>query len=310
MRIYHSLDEFTPAENVVLTCGMFDGVHKGHMKIIDRLKSISNETGGESHLLTFWPHPRLIIDPGFHLQLLTTFEEKADLLSKIGIDHLISVPFTKEFSNMLPEDYIKKILVEKIGIKSMVIGYDHRFGKNRGGGLVELEINSKRYGFDVIEIPRQEIDDKVVSSTMIRKNLSDGNIHIGNEYLGRPYKICGKVIEGNKLGKKIGFPTANIHITNPIKLVPADGAYAVRVIVENQYHDGMINIGYRPTVNGTHKSIEVNIFNFSKEIYNQDITIEFIKLIRKEIKFDGIESLKSQLSIDQLNAISILNKLR
>ncbi len=310
MKIYHSLDEFIPGENVVLTCGMFDGVHKGHMKILDRLKLISNETGGESHLLTYWPHPRLIIDPDFHIQLLTTFEEKADVLSKIGIDHLISVPFTKEFSNMSPGNYIKKVLVEKIGTKTIVIGYDHRFGKNREGGLKELESNSRKYGFNVVEIPRQEIDDKVVSSTMIRKNLSDGNIHIGNEYLGRPYKIYGKVIEGNKLGREIGFPTANIHITNPTKLIPADGAYAVRVILENDRRDGMINIGYRPTVNGTHRSIEVNIFGFDQEIYNQNISIEFIKLIRTEIKFKGIDALKSQLLMDKEKAMSILNKMK
>jgi len=306
MKLYNNLSEFTPPENVVLTCGTFDGIHKGHMKLLERITSIAKETGGESVLLTFWPHPKIVLDPDFHLQLLSTFEEKTALLKKVGIAHLVCVPFSREFSNLSPEEYIKDIIVDKLGTKIIVIGYDHRFGKNRAGGLSDLIKLSGPMGFKVEEISRQEIDDIVVSSTMIRKHLSQGEIHIGNEYLGHEFEISGIVIRGDQRGRKIGFPTANIRVSSEHKLIPSDGSYAVRVKLNGEILSGMINIGFRPTINGKQRSIEVNIFEFDQDIYGNQITIYFVKLIRKEIKFDNIEKLKHQLTKDKQTALELL----
>ncbi len=308
MKIHQNIDEFKHSNQVVLTCGTFDGVHKGHMKLLERITTIADSIGGESVLLTFWPHPRIVLDPDYHLQLLTTFEEKMILLEKAGIDHTISVPFSREFSNLSPEAYIENIIVNKIGTKTIVIGYDHRFGKNRSGGLNELQKNAPRFGFNVVEISKQEIEDIVVSSTMIRKHLSLGEVHIGNEYLGREYELSGVVIKGDQRGREIGFPTANIQVSSEHKLVPSDGSYAVRIKLNGEKFQGMINIGFRPTIEGKNRSIEVNIFDFDRNIYGNRITIQFVKLIRNEIKFGSLSDLKAQLAIDKQDAIKILAK--
>ena len=308
MKIHLNIDEFKHSNHVVLTCGTFDGVHKGHMKLLEQITTIADRIGGESVLLTFWPHPRIVLDPDYHLQLLTTFEEKMILLEKAGIDHAISVPFSREFSNLSPETYIENIIVNKIGTKTMVIGYDHRFGKNRSGGLKELQKYAPLFDFNVEEISRQEIDDIVVSSTMIRKHLTQGEVHIGNDYLGREYELSGIVIKGDQRGREIGYPTANIQVSSEHKLVPSDGSYAVRIKLNGDTFQGMINIGFRPTIEGKHRSIEVNIFDFDRNIYGNRITVQFVKLIRNEIKFGSMADLKDQLATDKQNAIEILGK--
>ncbi len=308
MKIYHGLEDFTPLRNAVVTIGTFDGVHLGHRKIVKRLASVAQRISGKTVLLTFWPHPRLVLNPDYDLKLLTTMEEKTALLEKYGIDHLVRIRFTEEFADLSSEEYIRNILVEKIGTKKLVIGHDHRFGKNRSGNFEDLVTSGKLYGFEVEEIPKQEIDDITISSTRIRQALNEGNIHIGNEYLGRPYSITGNVIKGDELGRKIGFPTANIRVNSPHKLIPRDGSYAVHVSLpgENQLFSGMMNMGYRPTVDGRRHSLEVHIFNFDKILYGKNLTISFLKLIRCEEKFDSLEDLKIQLQKDKLLAQQIL----
>lgn len=308
MKIYHGLEDFTRLQHAVVTSGTFDGVHFGHQKILDRLKNISKDIQGETVVLTFWPHPRLVLYPDSQdLKLLNTFEEKAELLRDQGVDHLIRIPFTKEFSNTSSEDFIRKILVEQIGTRVLVIGYDHRFGKNREGRFEHLKENSKTYGFEVEEIPRQDLDKIAVSSSKIRKALEAGAAKAARELLGRPYSLSGRVVKGAMVGRLIGFPTANIEIEYAYKLIPADGAYAVQVIKEDKVMKGMLNIGFRPTVGGKSRTIEVHIFDFEQDIYGENLTIEFIDQLRQEMQFPDIESLKEQLIKDRILAKNILN---
>jgi riboflavin kinase/FMN adenylyltransferase len=242
------------------------------------------------------------------LKLLNTFEEKAELLRQQNIDHLIRIPFTKEFSQISSQEFITKILVEIIGTKKLVIGYDHRFGKNREGSFEQLKINSPAYGFDVDEIPQQDIDHVAVSSSKIRKALEAGDIDTATHFLGRPYSITGRIIKGDKLGRVLGYPTANIDLDSHDKLIPIDGIYAVKVVHEKTEYGGMLYIGNRPTVGGSKKSIEVNIFNFDKEIYGESLQVSFIKLLRMDSKFQDLESLKEQLHKDKDAALIALNK--
>ncbi len=308
MKIYHGLEDFTRLQQAVVTSGTFDGVHFGHQKILNKLKSISKAIKGETVLLTYWPHPRLVLYPERgDLKLLNTFEEKAELLRDQGVDHLIRIPFTKEFSNTSSEDFIRKILVDQIGTKVLVIGYDHRFGKNREGSFEHLKENSKTYGFEVEEIPRQDLDNIAVSSSKIRKALEVGDAKAAKELLGRPYALTGRVVKGAMVGRLIGFPTANIEIEYAYKLIPSDGAYAVQVIKEGEVMKGMLNIGYRPTVGGKSRTIEVHIFDFDHDIYGENLTVEFIDQIRQEMRFPDIESLKEQLIKDRILAKKILN---
>ncbi|HEY8400095.1 MAG TPA: bifunctional riboflavin kinase/FMN adenylyltransferase, partial [Cytophagaceae bacterium] len=231
MKVYHSLEEFQPLHYAVVTSGTFDGVHKGHQKILARLKEITAECNGEAVVITFWPHPRKILQNSQEndLKLLSTLDEKIHLLKEHGIDHLLIIPFTKEFSQMTSEQFIKTVLSEKINTKKLVIGYDHKFGKNREGSFEHLKENGPIYGFTVEEIPKQDIDHIAISSTNIRKALIEGKINTATEYLGRYYSFTGKVIEGNKLGRKIGYPTANLQLPTEEKIVPKDGVYAVLV---------------------------------------------------------------------------------
>jgi len=306
MKIHHGLEEFEPLPFAVVTSGTFDGVHKGHQQILRRLKSVAEASKGQTVLITFWPHPRLVLDPEYNLKLLSVFEEKALLLAEYGIDHLVRIPFTKDFSQLSSEDFIRQILVDKIGTKKLVIGYDHRFGRNREGSFEYLKTNASDYGFEVEEIPRHEIDHTVISSTRIRKALADGNIHIGNEYLGRKYSLEGRVIEGNKLGRKLGFPTANLDVEAEHKLIPSDGVYAVEVEFEDKILKGMLNIGFRPTIEDAGRSIEVNIFDFDHDIYGKVLKIHFSQLIRREEKFENLPELKLQLKKDRISALRIL----
>jgi riboflavin kinase/FMN adenylyltransferase len=308
MKVHYGLDDFQKLDYAIVTSGTFDGVHYGHQKILQRLQEITKKNSGESVLLTYWPHPRLVLYPQQELYLLTSIEEKIDLLSRKNVDHLVIIPFTKEFSVLSSENFIKNILVEKIGTKKLVIGYDHKFGKNRSGSFEELKKDGPIYGFEVEEIPKQMIENKAVSSTKIRTALSEGDIKIANEYLGRPFCIHGKVIEGDKIGRTIDFPTANIDVIFKYKLIPAEGIYAVKVEVENEWFKGMLNIGYRPTFGGTQKRVEVNVFDFDKDIYGNEIKVEFYYKIRSEIKFQNVGALRSQLHDDKEKAIAILKK--
>ncbi|RVT98246.1 bifunctional riboflavin kinase/FAD synthetase [Mucilaginibacter limnophilus] len=308
MNIYHHIDEFKPVNNAVVTIGTFDGVHLGHRKIIESIVSLARETGGETVILTFFPHPRMILNPEDEsLKMINTMQEKALLLEQLGVDHLIITPFSRDFSNQLPEDYIRDMLVNKIGTKKIVIGYDHRFGKDRSGSLNDLLHLSPQYGFDVIQIPEEDIDEIAVSSTRVRNALLGNDIKQANALLGYPYFLTGKVIRGDQIGRKIGYPTANILIEEHYKLIPADGIFAVTVEVEGETHKGMAYIGSRPTVNGVTRNIEVNIFDFSREIYGQQIRMNFLHYVRGDVKFSSLEELQAQLAKDQQAVLTLLS---
>ncbi|OYX15170.1 MAG: riboflavin biosynthesis protein RibF [Algoriphagus sp. 32-45-6] len=307
MKIYEGLADFHPVVNAVVTSGTFDGVHLGHQKILHRIREIARSIQGETVLLTFWPHPRLVLYPKEHnLRLLSTFEEKANLLRQFGIDHLITIPFTKEFSQLTSEEFIRKVLIEKIQTKKLVIGYDHRFGKNREGSFEYLQTHSSEFGFELEEISREDVDEIGVSSTKIRKALESGDVQTANQYLGRPYELNGIVVKGQQIGRSIGFPTANIHVPNDYKLIPKDGVYAVEAKVEDQIFKAMLNIGNRPTVDGTRKTVETHLFDFQGDLYNKLITVYFRAFIREERKFENLDALKAQLNLDQKSAKSLL----
>ena len=309
LKVYHSLEDFEKLNNAVVTTGTFDGVHVGHQSILKRLSEISKQENGESVLITFFPHPRMVLQSDMDLKLLNTISEKISLLSKTGIDHLIIYPFTKEFSRMSSVDFVRDILVNRIGTKKLVIGYDHQFGRNREGSFEHLKEYGPVYGFDVEEIPVKDIEDISVSSTKIRNSLLlDGDVKTAGKYLGMEYHISGKVVEGIQLGSKIGYPTANIEIEEDYKLIPKDGVYAVRVEIDKANYIGMLNIGNRPTISGTNRTIEVNIFDFSGKIYDQSIKIFFAERIRDEKKFDTINKLRAQLSLDEIKAKDFFQK--
>ena len=307
MRIYQGFNNFKRLDYAVVTSGTFDGVHKGHQKILRRLIDVANSSHGESVLITFWPHPRMVLnkDPGF-LKLINTMEEKQEMLREIGIGHLILIPFTTEFAQTTSEEFINKILIEAIGTKKLIIGYNHRFGKNREGSFESLLKNREKYGFNIEEIPKHEIDHIGISSTKIRKALAKGDISTADKYLGHPFQLNGLVIQGDKLGRKIGFPTANLEIEEMYKLIPADGVYAVNVKFEGHTYQGMLNIGYQPTVMGKNRKIEVHIINFDENIYNKKLTISFVNKIRNVQKFESIDHLKHQLIQDREEGIKIL----
>jgi riboflavin kinase / FMN adenylyltransferase len=307
MKIYHGIDDFVPLNYAVVTSGTFDGVHVGHQKILNRLKETAAANNGQTVVITFWPHPRLVLHPeDITLKLLNTFEEKADLLKEHGIQHLLRIPFTREFSQLTSEEFISKILVNTIGTKKLVIGYDHHFGKNREGSFDQLKADGPRYGFEVEEIPRQEVDHLGVSSTAIRKALEEGDIETASHFLGRPYSITGRVVVGDKLGRVLGYPTANIEVETRYKLIPADGIYASTVVHENKVYKGMMYIGNRPTINGVKQNLEVNIFDFDKSIYGESLTVNFHKLIRWDMKFNDLDELKKQLADDKIAALQFL----
>lgn len=307
MRIYNNIDEFTAVKNAVVTIGTFDGVHIGHRKIISGIKELADSTDGETVILTFFPHPRMILHPEDEsLKLITTIIEKAQLMEALGVDHLIITPFSRDFSNQTAEEYIRDVLVNKIGTKKIVIGYDHRFGKDRQGGLDDLLRLGPVYGFDVAEIPEQDINEVAISSTRIRKALLNGQIDLANSFLGYPFFITGTVTRGDQLGRQLGYPTANILIAETYKLIPSDGIFAVTVHVAGIGYKGMAYIGSRPTVNGLTRNIEVNIFDFDKEIYNQPIRMDFHHYVRGDIKFASLDELKVQLAKDREDVLALL----
>lgn len=304
MKIYHSLESIGKLSNAVVTSGTFDGVHLGHQKLLTRLNEISDQSGGESFVLTFWPHPRMVIsDSGQDLQLLSTIEEKIDLFSKLNIKHLAIIPFTRSFSELTSLEFIQKVLVDRIGTKKLVIGYDHRFGKNREGSFEFLKNNCTSFGFDVEEISRQDIEDMAISSSRIRKSLLSGNVQEANELLGRPYSITGTIVKGKQLGRTIGFPTANLLIQEGHKLIPHNGVYVIRAEYQDKEYEGMLNIGVRPTVDGIFRTIEANLFDFNKEIYGEEITLKMLAYLRPEKKFSGLDELTGQIKIDKQSSL-------
>jgi riboflavin kinase/FMN adenylyltransferase len=309
LKIYNHVSEFKKLENAVVTIGTFDGVHFGHQKIIKRLCELAGATGGESVILTFFPHPRLIIDPeNQQLKMINTIEEKAKMLALLGVDHLIITPFTRDFSNQSPAEYIKQILIDTIGVKNIIVGYDHRFGKDRQGSMADLQEFAGLYGFAIEEIPEHDINDVAVSSTKIRTALLDGDVALAASYLGYNFSIHGRVIKGDKIGRTIGFPTANIFVEETYKLIPSDGIYAVTVALNAEVYKGMAYIGQRPTINGMTRNIEVNIFDFNQEIYGQLITMNFLKFLRHDVKFTGLEALKDQLHNDKLATLKFFEE--
>lgn len=307
MNVYYGIKDFTKLENAVVTSGTFDGVHLGHQKILNRLKEVAADTSGESVVITFYPHPRSVISPDNKtINLLSTLDEKIELLEKNEINHLVIIPFTREFSELSSEEFIQKILIETIGTKTLVIGFDHRFGKNREGGFDYLKENKARYGFNIEEIPRHDLENVGISSSKIRKALNEGDVPTADHFLGRNYSISGVIVKGKQLGRTIGFPTANIQVREIAKLVPADGVYAVKVYYREEEFGGMLNIGNRPTVDGTFKTIEVNIFDFDREIYGETLKVEFLQKIRNEQKFNGLDELKAQIAKDKETCLAII----
>lgn len=309
MIIYNGLDAIQPLPNAVVTSGTFDGVHRGHQTILSRLTEVAQASGGESVLITYWPHPRTVVsNDSQNLKLLTTLDEKIELLDQAGVDYLVVIPFTRSFSELTSEEYIQQILIDKIGTKKLVIGYDHRFGRDREGGFDYIQAHQNDYGFEVEEIPRQDVEAVGVSSSKIRAALNEGNIHTANLFLGRPYSLTGTIVKGRQLGRTIGFPTANMQVDDPAKLIPANGVYAVDVNYAGQTFGGMLNIGFRPTVAGTHQTIETYIFDFDKDIYGEHMTLRFREFLRPEQKFAGLPALVAQLKLDEESARTVLKQ--
>lgn len=308
MKVYTQIEDFRNIKNPVVTTGTFDGVHLGHQKIISRLIDVAKEEQGETVLLTFYPHPRMVLFPDDNeLKLLNTQQEKIRLLENYGIDHLIIYPFTKEFSRLTSVEFVRNILVNSLQTKRLVIGYNHHFGRNREGSFEHLKEFGPVYGFDVEEIPAKDIDHIEISSTKIRQALQAGEVSVAATYLGHTYSVNGKVVQGKQLGRTIGYPTANILMEDKYKLIPADGVYAVKVEHNDGMYNGMLNIGNNPTIEGKGRSLEVNIFDFDQNIYGDEATIYFIERLRDEVKFNGLDQLKVALAQDKVNALKILN---
>lgn len=311
MNIFNNIEDFKRIDNAVTTVGFFDGVHLGHQKIINLLLKKAQDQETESVIVTFEPHPRLYFDPtaSQNLKLITDIEEKINLFRNLGVHNLLIIPFDGRIANLSSEDFIEKIIIEKIGTHTLLLGHDHRFGRNREGSFEYLKQNQAKFGIQVFEISRLDIDEAAVSSTRIRTFLNNGEVSSAATLLGRNYSITGTVIEGKKLGRTIGFPTANIHIENPYKLLPKMGVYAVEVIIDEHEYGGMLNIGFNPTVNASNlKHIEVHVFDFKEDIYNKKVTLRFLSRLRDEQKFNGIEALKAQLSRDAAEAKEIYSK--
>lgn len=299
-----------PFYKAVITQGTFDGVHAGHKLIIQRLKEIANSIGGTTVLMTFYPHPRHVLHTHTkELKLLSTIEEKITLLEEAGLDNLVLIPFTEEFAQSKPEDFVEDMLVKKLGLHTLVVGYDHRFGKNRTGDYTLLESLSKKHGFGLQQISKHELEEFTISSTNIRKSLQEGELQTAIKLLGRPYLLKGTVVKGMQLGTKIGFPTANVLVENPKKLIPQNGVYAAIVQIKDKKFDAMVNIGNNPTILSKGFSIEANIFNFAENIYNLTIDVNLVAKLREEIKFDSLDALKAQLNIDKENAQKILQTI-
>jgi len=307
--IRENLKDYNSTKPSVITIGTFDGVHIGHKKIINQLTSISSKNNLISILLSFFPHPKMVLQNDNELKLINTIQEKEGLLNSLNLDYLIIKEFTKEFSRLSALEFVRDILVNKLNAKHIIIGYDHHFGRNRTANIEQLKEFGELYDFKVTEILAQDIDDIAISSTKIRKALINGEIKLANKFLGYNFFFSGNVVHGNNIGKTISFPTANIKIDAPYKLVPKNGVYIVKTTIDNQITFGMMNIGYNPTFNGKQKSIEIHFINFNKNIYDKTLTIEMILRIRNEIKFNTVDDLKKQLEQDKLSTLNYIKSL-
>lgn len=307
MKIKTALD-YKLLSNSVVTIGTFDGVHVGHKKIIKRLVQIAEKENLQAIVLTFFPHPRMVVQKDTTIKMLNTIDEKNNLMETEGVDHLVVKKFTKEFSRLSAQDYVRDILVDTLHVKHIIIGYDHHFGRNRTANINDLKAFGELYGFKVTEISAQEIDEVTVSSTKIRKALLDGDIKTANTFLGYNFMLTGIVIKGKGLGKQLKFPTANISIKESYKLIPKNGVYVVKAKIEDAVVFGMMNIGTNPTVNGKVQSIEVHFFDFSKDIYGLQLEVEILERLRDEQKFGSLDDLKDQLAKDLINSKQFLNQ--
>jgi len=307
LKIYQCIQDFEATARSIVTIGTFDGVHLGHQAIFSKMKEEAARTGGETVVITFFPHPRLVLyQDSVDLKFINTREKKIERLEKVGIDHLVIIPFTKEFARNSSEQFITDYVVKYVHPAKIIIGYDHHFGKNREGNIQFLEKLKHKFGYEVEEVPPFYVEDAPVSSTRIRNLLHDGNVKEANRMLGYEYAITGKVVRGQRIGHKIGYPTANLEIPNEYKLITANGVYACRVLLGDRMLKGMGNIGVRPTIDHGDLTIEVNIFDFDEDIYDEEITIQFVDRLRDEKKFEGLEALKAQLAKDKIESAARL----
>lgn len=307
MKIYTDLANYTSKNKTYVTIGTFDGVHLGHQKVLSNLVIGAIKNNASSVLLTFFPHPRMVLQKDSKIKLINTIEERIELLKKTGLDALVIHEFTEDFAEKTALDFVKNVLVDHLKISNLIIGYDHRFGKNREGNFDQLTKYGKIFGFEVTKISQQEIDNITISSTKIRKAIELGNMEEANRYLGYCFMLTGEVVKGNNLGEKIGFPTANLEIKESYKLLPKTGSYVVKAQLENETVYGMMNIGCNPTVEGKKQTIEIHFFDFNKDLYGKKIQIDVLKFLRDEQKFDSVEDLKNQLKTDKQKSLENIN---
>ena len=309
MKIFHSINDFRSTKKTIITLGTFDGVHIGHKKILEKVLQNTDDGQYESLVLTFFPHPRMVLQGDSDIKLLNTINEKIDLLQEIGIENLVIHPFDETFSRLTAEEFVKTILVDRFQVQKIIIGYDHRFGRNRTANINDLIAFGEQYDFEVEQISVQEINEISVSSTKIRNALLEGNMTLANDYLGYNYFLTGEVVKGKQLGRTINFPTANLKIQENYKLIPQNGVYIVKSVINEQTVFGMMNIGFNPTVNGQNQTIEIHYFDFDADLYHQKIRVSILQRIRSEQKFESVDLLKAQLETDKQMAISYLNHL-
>lgn len=309
LEIIHSIFDFKPTQKSIVTIGTFDGVHIGHQKIIQELIDEAKSSNKKSVLLTFFPHPRMVLQKDASIKLINTIDERAKHLENLGLDYLIIHPFSKDFSRLTALDFVRDVLVNQLNTSKLIIGYDHHFGKNREGNIEQLTEYSHLYDFTVEEILAQDIDEVSVSSTKIRRALANGELKTANKYLGYHFSITGTVVNGKQLGGQIGFPTANIDISETYKLIPKTGVYIVKSFINNSTVFGMMNIGNRPTVNGEYQTIEVHFFDFNDDLYHQELTIELLYFLRNEQKFDSVSALIIQLKKDKESSLNYINTI-
>lgn len=309
LKLFHSINDFQSTKKTILTLGTFDGVHIGHKKILERITQNTENGKYESLVLTFFPHPRMVLQEKSEIKLLNTIAEKSKLLEATGIENLVIHPFNESFSRLTAEEFVHSILVDQFHIQKIIIGHDHRFGRNRTANIDDLIAFGHEYGFEVEQISAQEIQDVSVSSTKIRKALNEGNMSLANDYLGYDYFLSGEVVKGKQLGRTIGFPTANIEINDEYKLIPKTGVYVVKALIDQKEVSGMMNIGFNPTVEGQKQTIEVNLFDFDADIYGKTIEVSLLQYLREEQKFGSVDLLKEQLHLDRKNALAFLNKI-
>lgn len=309
MKIYNNVSEFDSSTPTVVTIGTFDGVHLGHRKIIQRLIDSASKDHFQTALLTFYPHPRMVLQQSSDLKLINTIEERKLILKETGLEHLIVHPFTLEFSRLTAREYVEDILVKGLNAKKIVIGYDHHFGRNRTADIEDLKKFGEEFGFEVDEISKQDIEEVAVSSTKIRRSLEEGDLEKANEYLTRPFFLSGEIIKGKGLGRDMGFPTANLKIKESYKLIPKEGVYVVASMIEGQKYFGMMNIGNNPTLGGQERSIETYFFNLNMDLYGKHLHIQLHKRIRSEMKFENLEALIKAMKADEIFARNYIKVL-